>query len=385
MISPARLAAFQILERVRAGGYASDLLLARTAGLDSRDAGLASEIVLGSLRRQGQLDYLIQLWSGRPPSRMDTAVLIALRLGIYQIRYLDRVPAHAAVGESVELVKKARKRSAAGFVNAVLRKAGRETVAWPDRATELSQPDWLLERWNRQFGEETATRIASAFLEAPETWVRNPPRDRADLQLEPSDVPGAFRVISGDVTGLRIQDIGSQSIVPLLELEPGQSFLDLCAAPGNKTMQALESGVQAVACDLHIHRLRNVQGCARLALDATVPLPFGRKFDRILVDAPCSGTGTLGRNPEIRWRLQAGDIADLHEKQTSILRNALNVLAPTGILVYATCSLEQEENDDVLERTMRERPQSARLVRIQRRIPGIDSGDGFFAAVLTSV
>jgi 16S rRNA (cytosine967-C5)-methyltransferase len=169
MISTARATAFEILRLVEGGGYASDLLVSRTREMESRDAGLASELVLGALRVQAQLDYLIAHYSGREAARLDAEVRIALRMGIYQLRYLERVPAHAAVGESAELVKRARKRSAVGFVNAVLRKVNREPVQWPDRATALCVPAWLLERWDRQYGEETAAAIAKAALERPET------------------------------------------------------------------------------------------------------------------------------------------------------------------------------------------------------------------------
>jgi 16S rRNA (cytosine967-C5)-methyltransferase len=380
VISPARLVAFEVLSLVERGGFASDLLVSRSKELDSRDAGLASEIVLGSLRYQGQLDFLIAQFSGREASRLDAEVRIALRMAIYQLRYLSRVPAHAAVGESVELVKRARKRSAAPFVNAVLRKVHRRPVAWPDRATELSHPAWMLERWNAQYGSEVAEKIARADLATPETYVRVSGEVPCGVTLEPTEVPGCYRVVEGDTSGLRIQDIGSQSIVPLLELQPGQTFLDLCAAPGNKTAQALESGVRAVACDIHLSRLEHMAdlGCALVSLDATLPLPFTARFDRILVDAPCSGTGTLARNPEIKWRLRPSDVEDLHERQTRLLRNALERLAPGGRLVYSTCSLEREENEAVAEAS------GARIERLWRRIPGLQPGDGFFAAVLTS-
>jgi 16S rRNA (cytosine967-C5)-methyltransferase len=375
VISPARLTAFRILERVEQGAYASELLLAHSEGLDTRDAGLASEIVFGCLRRQAQLDYLIDLQSGG--RKLDREVRMALRTGAYQLRHLDRVPAHAAVGESVELVRRARKSSAAGLVNAVLRRMPRGHIEWPSRDIELSLPAWLLARWDDEFGVETANLIARQFLLPPETWVRNPPPDRADLVLEAGDVPGAWRVVSGDTRGLRLQDIGSQSIVPLLDLRPGMSFLDLCSAPGNKTAQALESGVTGIACDVHLHRLRQVSGCARVALDATGTLPFRGTFDRILIDAPCSGTGTLGRNPEISWRLRPEDIEELHEKQTAILRRGLDHLSKEGKLVYSTCSLERRENEDVVLRS------GAIVNGVKRRTPGIDAGEGFFAAVLT--
>ena len=377
-VSPARAAAFQVLSLVEEGGYASDLLLRDTASLSSRDAGLASEIVFGCLRRQAQLDYLID---GQTAGRkLDRAVRIALRMGLYQLRHLDRVPPHAATGESVELVKKARKTSAAGLVNAVLRRAARGDVDWPSRDVALSVPLWLLRSWDAQFTPEIADRIAAAFLQRPETYVRNPPQDRSDLVLEPADIPGAFRVVSGDIEGLRVQDIGSQSIVPLLDLQPGLTFLDLCSAPGNKTAQALESGVTGIACDLHWHRLRNVGGgCGRVVLDATQPLPFRGQFDRILIDAPCSGTGTLARNPEIRWRLKPDDIEELHVKQAAILRQGLSQLKRGGRLVYSTCSLERRENEDVIASV-----ENARVIETVRRTPGVQPGDGFFAAVLTS-
>ena len=384
MISPARNVAFDILRKVETGGYASDLLAARTAALASRDAGLASEIVFGVLRFQAQLDYLIEHYSGRK-QRLDPEVRIALRMGIYQLRYLERVPAHAAAAESVELVKRARKSSASGFVNAVLRKVDRQPVAWPSREIELSCPEWLLARWERQFGSETAMGIARAALRAPDTYVRiaggSPGSPR---HLEPTEIPGCYRLIgpaSALPQGTRIQDIGSQSIIPLLRLKPGQLVLDLCAAPGNKTAQALESGVRAIACDRHQHRLARVRGMGAelVVLDGTQPLPFGRRFDRILVDAPCSGTGTLARNPEIKWRLQPADLADLHRRQVSLLANAHAALAPGGLAVYSTCSLEQEENEDVVAEVPPELVEAT-----VRRVPGLDPGDGFFAAVIKS-
>jgi 16S rRNA (cytosine967-C5)-methyltransferase len=380
VISPARRTAFAVLERVDRGSYASDLLLAHSAELDSRDAGLAAEIVFGVLRRQAQLDYLIETAASRSISKLDPAVRIALRMGAYQLRHLDRVPDHAAVSETVELVKQARKRSAAGFANAVMHRIPRGDVPWPAREVELSMPEWILAGWERQFGWETTFKLGRAFLQPPETYVRNPP-SRPGLVLEPTDVAGAFRVVSGDTHGLRIQDIGSQSIVPLLDLAAGQTFLDLCASPGNKTAQALESGVTGVACDIHLHRLRQVSGCPRVVLDATQPLPFQGLFDRILVDAPCSGTGTLGRNPEIRWRIQYADLEDFHRKQVAILQRALGQLGPQGRLVYSTCSLEEIENEAVVEFGVSD---GFRVIGTHRRTPGIDPGDGFFAAVITT-
>lgn len=381
-VSPARLLAFDTLRKVGRGGYASDLLAAGATPLDPRDAGLASEIVFGVLRYQAQLDFLIQHYSGRGAGKLDFEVLLALRMSVYQLRYLDRIPAHAAVGQSVELVKSQGFRSAAGFANAVLRKVGREAVAWPSRAVELSHPEWLLDRWDREFGAETTALIARANLQPPETYIRIPAGREIppDAKVEHTEIPGCYRLVAGEAGGFRIQDIGSQSVVPLLDLAPGQTFLDLCAAPGNKTAQALESGVHAVACDFHAKRVEMLKllGVDVLHLDGTRPLPFGRRFDRILLDAPCSGTGTLARNPEIKWRLQPEDIQDLHRRQVVLFKNALEVLAPRGVLVYSTCSLEREENDGVVEAL------GLTPNHVMRRIPGVQAGDGFFAAVLRS-
>ena len=377
-ISAARTTAFDVLRAVYDGGFASDLLLSRSAGLDSRDAGLAAEIVFGCLRFQRQLDFLISHYSGRDP-KLDTEVRIALRMGVYQMRWLDRIPRHAAVSESVELTRRARKRSAAPLVNAVLRKVTREPIPWPDRETALSCPEWLLAKWDRQFGAEITKRIAEAALREPEMYVRAPEGTEG---LEPTEVAGCYRVPRGIApVGTRVQDIGSQSIVPLLELQPAQTFLDLCAAPGNKTAQAIESGVTAVACDLRWSRLKNISGCRRVVLDASRPLPFEVKFDRILVDAPCSGTGTLARNPEIKWRLTPQGLAELTKLQRAILVNALDHLVPHGRVVYSTCSLEPEENEDVIAAVIAARP-GFRVGQTLRRIPGCDPGDGFFAAVL---
>jgi 16S rRNA (cytosine967-C5)-methyltransferase len=293
---------------------------------------------------------LIEFFSGRKQPKLDDVVRIALRMGIFQLRYLDRIPPHAAVTESVELVKQAHKRSAAGFVNAVLRQVNRKPVAWPDRATELSVPAWMLERWQQQYGEQAAAAIARAALEQPEAVV-NPDTGRQ-------------------------QDPGAQSIVPLLEIQPGMTVLDLCAAPGNKTAQILALSARVVAADRYLKRLVEVPAEAqRVVLDAATALPFKVKFDRILVDAPCSGTGTLARNPEIKWRLRQTDLERFAGLQRKILEHALPHLKPGGRLVYATCSLEREENEDIV--------MGLPAASTHLRLPGRDPGDGFFATVMT--
>jgi 16S rRNA (cytosine967-C5)-methyltransferase len=353
--------------------------------MDSRDAGLASQIVFGCLRYQGQLDFLIQHYSRRKPDDVEQPVRIALRMGLFQLRYLDRIPVHAAVHETVELAKSHR-RAAAGFVNAVLRKVNRSPVKWPDGATALSCPAWLTERWDKHFGPGQGRKIAAAALEEPARYIRVRPGEpvNADLDLVPTDVPGCYELVSGSAGGMRFHDIGSQAIVPLLDLVPGQTYLDLCAAPGNKTVQALETAVKAIACDISETRIRQIPAvCPRVVLDGSRPLPFSRKFDRIFIDAPCSGTGTLSRNPEIKWRVEPEDLLRFQNRQAAILERALDQLQPGGKLVYATCSLEEEENEDVVRAAVRKR-REIRIVKEMWRLPGREPGDGFFAAVLTS-
>jgi 16S rRNA (cytosine967-C5)-methyltransferase len=377
-LAPARLAAFGALLAVDRGGWSAEALAAKSALLDVRDAGLASDIVFGTLRRRGEIDYIIGKCSKRAVAQLDPAVRIAIEIGLYQLLFLDRVPAHAAVNDSVELARRAGKSSAAAFVNAVLRRAIRDKVAPPE--TE-STPRWLMDRWIAQFGDETAFAIAHASLSPPLRYIRvNPMAGNAvpPEGAEPTGVEGCFVLRSGDPGPYRFQDIGSQSVVPLLDLQSGQRFLDVCAAPGNKTAQALETEVRAIACDLHLSRARTLVGLGIpvAVIDAAVELPFAAAFDRILVDAPCSGTGTLSRNPEIKWRLKPDDVFDLRRRQKAILRNALKLLAPEGLLVYSTCSMEREENEDVVAAS------GASVVRTMQRIPGRDPGDGFFAAVL---
>lgn len=377
-LAPARQAAFAALLAIDRGAWSAEALAAKSQLLDPRDAGLASDIVFGTLRRQGQLDAIIDSYSNRPASRLDPAVRLALRIAFYQLRFLDRIPPHAAVNDSVELARRAGKTSAGSLVNAILRRSLREPHEVPDAA---ATPAWLLDRWIRHFGRDAALAIADASLAPPSRYIRVGTDSTPPAGAQPTNVPGCYELPAGDPGPYRFQDIGSQSIVPLLDLAPTHSFLDLCASPGNKTAQALECQPRlAIACDLHLSRARTLLSLniPVAVLDATHPLPFSTRFDRILVDAPCSGTGTLARNPEIKWRLTPSDLLDLPRRQTAILRNALDALAPGGLMVYSTCSLEKEENEDVISSS------GARLLSAIQRLPGRDPGDGFFAALLSN-
>jgi 16S rRNA (cytosine967-C5)-methyltransferase len=388
-VSPARRAAFEILLRVDEGAYASVLLATREHELSPLDRALCHELVMGVLRWQLWLDKLIEYYAKRKVNELDAAVRIILRLGLYQLRFLSRVPASAAVNESVNLVKFARLRSAGGLVNAVLRRATREpgfdpsiTINDPIEkiAVATSHPDWLIERWTGEFGaEETeafahsnngpaavAFRVVNTREQSSEVveLLR-----RAGADLVPSRVAtGAWR-ISGDSALLSelvaegrvyLQDEASQLVAGALQAHAGDRVLDFCAAPGSKTTQIADTTSDSaiiIAADVHEHRLRTVIHTARsqglvsihcVALDGLHSLPLAdASFDRVLVDAPCSGTGTLRRNPEIRWRISPADIQDLSQRQKRLLSHAAGTVKPGGRLVYSTCSVEIDENEDV--------------------------------------
>jgi 16S rRNA (cytosine967-C5)-methyltransferase len=439
-VSPARRAAFDILRRVeREQAYASVLIAQLPeSDLSREDRSLAQEITLGVLRHQKSLDYFIERYSRRAAGRLDLPVLITLRMGLYQLRHLTRIPQRAAVNESVNLVRLARAASAAGMVNAVLRNAARhaderpgEEIADPLERLSVaaSHPRWLLERWVNSFSYEQALALALANNERPPTAFRvNAPRANADealalirsegLTLRPSLLAqGAYVVESGPAAGLTaaaerglvyIQDEASQMVSLLLDPKGGERILDLCAAPGSKSshIAALAEGESwVVACDVRPQRLMALRAtCRRLgidsvdeaALDATEPLPFlesAIRFDRALIDAPCSGTGTLRRNPEIKWRLAPGDIARLVGVQSRLLERASGMVARGGRLVYSTCSVEREENEGVINRFL-EGGAPYRLLRpnagadvitaegFVRTFPHLHGSDGFFAAVL---
>ena len=453
-VSPARAAAFDILLRVeRESSYASDLLHSSTyERLSTSDHALATEIVMGVLRWRSRLDAEIATASSQPLSKLDIEILIALRLAVYQFLWLDRVPRRAALHESVELVKRARKHSAAPFVNAVLRKLSK-TPRKPDMpatdeesppgalASALAHPLWLAERWAREYGLTAAREICQHDQSVPTTAIRlRVPTAEEDLRQDGIMVePGlllasARRVQAGDITKTKayrtghivIQDEASQLVAALVGFAlrtEGSRILDCCAAPGGKTLAIADHNPAAaiIAVDLHSHRARLLQKLLQLhssqppariqivAADAQ-HLPLSLPFDRVLADVPCSGTGTLARNPEIKWRLTPGDLAELQVRQAVILRSALAQVAPGGRLIYSTCSLEKEENENVVEQILSEDhsfrlldcrseldrlksagqltwPDIASLTRgpYLRTIPGIHPCDGFFAAILERV
>ena len=438
-ISQARTITFDVLRRVETqGAYADEALRAELReGVRTEDAGLATELTLGVLRWQRLLDFLVERNLTKAARTLDVEVRIALRLGIYQLWFLERVPAHAAVHESVELVKRARKRSAAPLVNAVLRKAAKESSQQGQSRNAIalllpknlpledqlgilhSHPSWMVKRWLQMFGEEQTRALLEANNRVPalSCYVLDAQRrDDAMASLKKAGCavgPGlllrdAWTLHGGNPAAseavrqgwVAIQDEASQAVAYLLAVEDGNTVLDLCAAPGGKTLllaRAAGSQGHVIAADLHGHRVRamalrfetaGARNVESVALDGTQPLPFERRFDRILVDAPCSGTGTLARHPEIRWQLGGEDLTDLHARQVRLLKNALANLSPGGRLLYSTCSLEPEENELVVNEALDQTPGTFRVVsprsalqRVLREGVPIESllcADGFF-------
>jgi 16S rRNA (cytosine967-C5)-methyltransferase len=450
-VTAARAAAFDILLRVeRDDSYAAELLHSEALDkLSTRDHGLTTELVMGVLRWQSLLDEKLAAASSQKLERLDLEVLVALRLGAYQLRFLSRVPARAAIFESVELVKSAQKRSAASFVNAVLRKIGGAKpenylgeIAKSSDAKALARnaahPVWLVTRWVEHYGLEHARQICIRNQAVPDLALNVSNVTDAELASEGVQVsPGqllasARRVVAGNVTKTHahrdgrifIQDEASQLVALLAShgrgpLSPTEGpILDCCAAPGGKSalMARRNSRAKVFAVDLHPHRARLLRELHRqdniliVAADAR-QLPFSKTFGRILADVPCSGTGTLAHNPEIKWRLKKEDLQNFQSLQVAILKSALEQLSLGGRAVYSTCSLENEENEVVIKAALDKAPEfhvvdmrtELELLRQSgelgsqpvttgigsllagpylRTIPGVHPCDGFFAAMI---
>jgi 16S rRNA (cytosine967-C5)-methyltransferase len=398
MISPARAAAYDILRMVN--GSRTDLPAAmahaRTRLHDERDRALAGEIATGTLRWQAAFDHVIRVFAQRPIGRLDPEIVDILRMTMFQLLHLTRVPASAAVDDAVDLAKKAGKRSAAPLVNAILRRVSRERekLPLPPRdpdsrdgsvaylATTLSHPEWLVTRWLDRFGFDAA-EVWCQFDNGPAALtlranrLKNT-RDELASALRQHGVttrpgrfaPDALIVEAGNplrtplaTTGMFVvQDEASQVVTFMTDVRAGERVLDACASPGGKaTAMAAAMGDQGsiVAMDVRPRRVRLLaetvarSGAKRVHVvlaDAASPLPFGIQFDCVLVDAPCSGLGTLRRDPDIKWRRLPQDLRPAADFQVGLLNALSDAVRPGGRLVYATCSSEQDENDEVVER-----------------------------------
>jgi len=398
VIAPARLAAYEALRAVsrRAADLPAALARARAGLRDERDRALAGEIATGTLRWQGAFDRVISEYAGRPIDRLDPEIVEILRLTLFQLLHLDRVPASAAVNDAVHMARKVGKSSASSLVNAILRRASRERgrLPLPARTTDahdaqldylettLSHPRWLVERWRSRHGFEAAEawcRFNNSA--APLTLRANRLRTTreelaatlaaAGVETDPCRfAPDGLIVRSGNPLltpiaseGLFIvQDEASQLVGAMAAARSGERVLDACAAPGGKTTgMAADMGDRGllVACDVRPKRVRLLTETVRAAgarsvrvvqANAAEPLPFGEVFDMVLIDAPCSGLGTVRRDPDIKWRRVPDELGSLASLQTRILESAAAVVRAGGRILYSTCSSEPEENDEVVER-----------------------------------
>lgn len=424
-VAPARNAAFEILRRIETERSFSSVLLPKyEENLSDRDRTLCHELTLGVLRKQLYLDKIIEKLTNKAIEKLDLAVVLALRIGLYQLLFLDKIPAFSAINESVNLVQKAKKTSAKGLVNAILRRVTREKIEleFTDEtekiSIETSHPKWLVEKWIRQFGFEETKKLAAANNEMPKLAFRftgNISREDAEdaKNFKRSEfVENCFIAEKLDANLFELfekgeiyfQDEASQMVASLVNLEENEKFFDVCASPGSKMTQIAIGAPQTadlIAGDLHWQRVKFLQeNCRRQGVEfvqivqynAENELPFAENsFDRVLVDVPCSGTGTIRHNPEIRYFLHENDFISLSQKQLSILKNASKSVRNGGSLIYSTCSLEIEENEAVVETFLQENLEFTKgsldlpakfLTKegFARTFPRRDEMDGFFIA-----
>ena len=433
MISPARVAAYDALRAVSRSAADLPHALARVRAhlSDERDRALAGEVVTGSLRWQAAFDHVIADFARRPTAKLDPEVLDILRTSLFQLLHLDRVPASAVVSDAVNLTRKVGKSSAAPLVNALLRRVSRERQRLPlpprpedpsgDRkavldyfSITLSHPRWLVERWLDRYGFE-ATERWLMFNNLPARLTIRANRLKTTVEqlviaLEKHDVrvergrygPDALIVVQGNplATPLAdeglfvVQDEASQLVAQMVKAMPGDRVLDACASPGGKTTAiaaAMNDRGLIVASDIRDKRLDLLARTVQLAgpssvrivrADAAGPLPFAERFDWVLLDAPCSGLGTLRRDPDIKWRRTEADLPALAASQQRMLRETARVLRPGGHLVYSTCSSEPDENEDVVHALVEEAALEPADVPVLRTYPFSHGLEAFFAAVL---
>ena len=381
-----RQAAFWLLKKAEEGAYINLELshLLNQRQIADQDRGFATELTYGCLKQQAWLDFFLQKWLTRPLEQLDRPVLIALRLGLYQIHFMDRIPAHAAVSETVDLMKEDAPY-ATGLVNAVLHKALLQED-WTVRSKKgkagwlsitYSHPLWMIHRWLKRFGEEETESLLRSNQLTPQTYLRvNTLKisvedlwkslQERQVSVRKSELLPECLLLDSPVQSVEddlargsvvIQDIGAMIITRVLNPQPGETILDYCSAPGGKATHIaalMENQGEIIALELHEHRVRLINNLARttgasmiqtLQHDGTKPFDQPNYFDRILLDAPCSGSGVLGRKIDARWQKSYEQFADLIQLQQALLKQAYACLKPGGIMVYSTCSLEWEENE----------------------------------------
>jgi 16S rRNA (cytosine967-C5)-methyltransferase len=415
LVSPARQCAYLVVRRVfEQGAYADRAFNAEAVGLDLRERGFAMALAYGTVQRRATLDHVAAQLSSRPPAKLDPPLLAALRLGLMQLLLLDGVADHAAVHESVELAKRDGSGGGAGLVNAVLRRATREGQGildqlddqTPQRAAILhSVPTWLAELWWRELGPETARELLRRINEPAEsalrvnTLVASPAQVIAELGVAAHPAPDVpeglvleapFDAYASDLWArgaIMPQSRASMLVARTLAPCPGERVLDLCAAPGAKTTQlaALMADQGAVvAVEHHPGRAASLRrtlermqvGCVTVEVadaSAWTPVPT---YDRVLVDPPCSGLGTLQSRPDLRWRTSPERIAELAPLQARILRAGAAATRPGGTLVYSVCTISRAESEDVVDRFLSEHPEFA------AEPAGDEAGDGPYLRLL---
>jgi 16S rRNA (cytosine967-C5)-methyltransferase len=399
------------------GAYTDRALRTEAAQLDARDRALATQLTFGTVQRRATLDHVAATFASRPPAKLDPPIRAALELGLYQLLYLDGIADHAAVNESVELAKRSG-RGGAGLVNAVLRRAtreGRELIASLDDTTPgaaaiaHSVPEWLAAMWFDELGASEARALLARInepaeaavrvntlrtddVELPVAWHGDPELPEARVLEAPLDVHGSPLFADGL---LMPQARGSMLVARTLAPPPGERVLDLCAAPGAKAthLAALMGGDgPVVAVEKHPRRAEALRRTCELmgarsvevrVADARRPQPDG-PFDRILVDAPCSGLGTLQSRPDIRWRASPESVAELAALQAQILAAAADQTAPGGALVYSVCTISGAEGDRVIDGLLTQRTDFVCESRRQL-LPHRDGTDGFFIARLQRI
>lgn len=414
-ISPARTSAFDILLRIEKEKAHSSVLLANyEESLTPADRALCHEVVLGTLRRQMLLDREIDILTRG--KKLDLEVRIAIRLGLYQLRFLTKIPPYSAINESVNLIQRAKKTSAKSLVNAVLRRSTHENVdlVFADEieriSIEQSHPRWLIEKWATALGVEQAEILATTNNTSPPTAFRiigEITDDVAELlrRSRPSEFVDGCHISPKGLPrsdSAYFQDEASQMTAQAVDVPTGGRFLDVCAAPGGKTglIGQRTTAALVVAGDINARRVTFLhENCRKqgaqvsiVQYDAVVGLPFADEtFDSILIDAPCSGTGTIRHNPEIRYLIEPRDLGELQAKQLRILKNASKLVKKGGSLVYSTCSIEREENEDVCEQFATDKSDFLKVEpAVPRRFitdegfartwPPSDLMDGFFIA-----
>ena len=425
-VSPARAVAYRVLERVFEDGAWADRALiaeARRAGLDRRDRALATQLAFGTVQRAATLDHLIRTFAGRPAGKLDPPLRIALRLGLFQLAYLERVPDHAAVAESVELAKAHQPRGA-GLVNAVLRRGAREArslvEALPEGTVEQaalkhSHPEWIARLWWGAFGAEATRELMAAGNRPPEPVLR-----ANALKTTAADLAAALPVPSRTAPGLpdalvldgpfdahehalhaaghyMPQSRAAQAVARIVDPQPGERVLDLCAAPGGKTTHLAAHGAHVTAVEADATRADQLRATvARMGADVEVITADARtvtgEYDRVLVDPPCTDLGTLALRPDARWRKQPGDPERLAGLQREILAAGAACVKPGGVLVYSTCTISPRENEAQLEGFEIDpwRPSDLpawdhpSVAGVTQTLPHRDHTDGFFIARLVA-